>query len=95
MFEIAFTCGDKSDIFRVSYVEKRVVQNTAAGVTDRVEAVGISVRQDNTFFRTLLTLEESVPGKGPAELISRARGTIAASLLETAVASAAAEGMGK
>lgn len=92
-FEIAFSCSDKPDIFRVSYAEKRFTQNTALGVVDRVEAVGISVRQENSYFRTLLTMEESVPTKGAMELVSRARGTIAASLLETAVAAAAAEGM--
>jgi hypothetical protein len=92
-FEIAFSCSDKPDIFRVSYAEKRFAQNTAGGFVDRVEAVGISVRQENSYFRTLLTMEDSVPTKGAMELISRARGTIAASLLETAVATAAAEGM--
>ncbi len=92
-FEIAFSCSDKPDIFRVSYAEKRFAQNTAGGFVDRVEAVGISVRQENSYFRTLLTMEDSVPTKGAMELISRARGTIAASLLETAVATVAAEGM--
>ncbi len=92
-FEIAFSCSDKPDIFRVSYAEKRFAQNTASGFVDRVEAVGISVRQENSYFRTLLTMEDSVPTKGAMELVSRARGTIAASLLETAVATAAAEGM--
>ena len=92
-FEIAFSCSDKPDIFRVSYAEKRFAQNAAGGLVDRVEAVGISVRQENSYFRTLLTMEDSVPTKGAMELVSRARGTIAASLLETAVATAAAEGM--
>lgn len=92
-FELAFTCSDKPDSFRVSYREKRLIQNGAAGVTDRLEAVGLSIRQDNTYLRTLLTLEESVPGKGPAELISRARGTIAASFLETVAGSGSSEGM--
>lgn len=92
-FEIAFTCSDKPDIYRVNYVEKRIVRNALSGLTDRLEAVGISIRQDNNFLRTLLTLEESVPGRGPAELISRARGTIAASYLETAVAANSSEGM--
>src|SRR5262249_46144242 len=87
VFEIAFTCGEKPDLYRVSYYEKRVVQNTSSGFTDRVEAVGISIRQDSSFLRSLLTLEDSVPGKAPSELISRASGTVAATFLETAVAS--------
>ena len=90
-FEIAFTCGDKTDAYRVSYQERRIVPNAPAVVTDRLEAVGISIRQDNSFLRTLLTLEESTPGKAPAELLSRARGTIAASFLETALATSSAE----
>ena len=92
-FEIAFTCSDKPEIFRVNYAEKRFAQNTATGILDRVEAVGISVRQENSYFRTLLTMEDSVPMKGVTELVSRAHGTIAVSFLETAVATAAAEGM--
>lgn len=92
-FEIAFMCSDMPDTYRVSYLEKRIVQNTSAGVTDRLEAVGISIRQGNSYFRTLLAMEESVPGKGPAELISRAHGAIAVSFLETAMALASAEGM--
>jgi hypothetical protein len=90
-FEIAFTCSDKTDAYRVSYLERRVVPNAPAVVTDRLEAVGISIRQDNSFLRTLLTLEESTPGKVPSELLSRARGTIAASFLETALGSSAGE----
>ena len=86
-FEIAFTCSDKTDTYRVSYQERRIVPNAPSVVTDRLEAVGISIRQDNSFLRALLTLEESAPGKSPMELLSRARGTIAASFLETALAS--------
>ena len=93
-FEVAFACSEKPDSYRVSYVEKRIVQNNSTGVSDRLEAVGISIRQDNTFLRTLLTLEESVPGRGAAELISRARGTIAVSFLETAVSGGSSDGMG-
>jgi len=85
-FEIAFTCGDKPDAYRVSYQERRIVPNSPAIPTDRLEAVGISIRQDSSTSRTLLSLEESVPGKTPSELLSRARGTIAASFLETALA---------
>jgi hypothetical protein len=71
----------------VTYQEKRFFPNSPAIATDRLEAVGISIRQDSSFLRALLTLEESVPGRVPAELISRARGTIAASYLQTALAS--------
>jgi hypothetical protein len=85
-FEIAFTCSNKTDAYRVSYQERRIVPNAPAVVTDRLEAVGISIRQDNAFLRTLLTLEDSTPGKAPSELLSRAHGTIAASFLETALA---------
>ena len=85
-FEIAFTCSDKPDTFRVSYLEKRFLPNSPVVATDRLEAVGISIRQDNSYLRALLTLEESVPGRVPAELVSKARGTIAASYLQTAVA---------
>ena len=90
-FEIAFTCGDKTDAYRVSYQERRIVPNSPLVATDRLEAVGISIRQDNSFTRTLLTLEESTPGRAPAELLSRARGTIAAAFLETALASSPLE----
>ena len=90
-FEIAFTCSNKTDTYRVSYQERRIVPNAPAMVTDRLEAVGISIRQDNAFLRTLLTLEDSTPGKVPSELLSRAHGTIAASFLETALALPAGE----
>jgi hypothetical protein len=90
-FEIAFTCSNKTDAYRVSYQERRIVPNSPLVATDRLEAVGISIRQDNSFKRTLLTLEESTPGRAPAELLSRARGTIAASFLETALASSPME----
>ena len=85
-FEISFTCGDKPDTYRVSYHEKRFLPNSPAIVTDRLEAVGISIRQENSYLRALLTLEESVPGRVPAELVSKAQGTITASFLQTAVA---------
>jgi hypothetical protein len=90
-FEIAFTCSNKTDAYRVSYQERRIVPNAPAVVTDRLEAVGISIRQDNAFLRTLLTLEDSTPGKAPSELLSRAHGTIAASFLETALATPGTE----
>jgi len=90
-FEISFTCSDKSDTFRVHYQEKRILQNSPIVATDRLEAVGISIRQDNSFLRTLLTLEDSIPGKAPAELLSHARGTIAASYLETAAAAGSSD----
>lgn len=87
MFEIAFSCSDKSDTYRVLYQEKRIVPNSPSIPTDRLEAVGISVRQSGSLLRTILTLEESTPGRGGGELISRARGTIAATFLETVVGS--------
>jgi hypothetical protein len=90
-FEIAFACGDKTDAYRVSYQERRIVPNSPLVATDRLDAVGISIRQDNSFTRTLLTLEESTPGRAPAELLSRARGTIAAAFLETALSSSPIE----
>jgi hypothetical protein len=92
-FEIAFTCSNKPDTYQVAYQEKRIVPNAPAVVSDRLDAVGISIRHDNSFLRTLLTLEESVPGKAPAELLSRARGTISASYLQTAAAAAPQESM--
>jgi hypothetical protein len=85
-FEISFTCGERPDTYRVSYHEKRFVANSPVVVTDRLEAVGISIRQENSYMRALLALEDSVPGRVPTELVSRARGTIAASFLQTAVA---------
>ena len=90
-FEISFTCSNKPDTYQVAYQEKRIVPNSPVVVSDRLEAVGISIRQENSFLRTLLTLEESIPGKAPAELLSRARGTISASFLETAAASSSLE----
>ena len=90
-FEISFTCSDKSDAYRVNYQERRIVQNAPVVVTDRLEAVGISVRQENSFLRTLLTLEETIPGKVPAELLSKARGTVSATFLQTAAASSSIE----
>jgi hypothetical protein len=84
-FEIAFTCADKPDTYRVSYQEKRTVPNSPLVATDRLEAVGISIRQNNSLMRTLLTLDDSAPGKRPAELISSAHGTVAASFLQTVV----------
>jgi hypothetical protein len=92
MFEIAFTCSDKPDTYRVAYLEKRIAQTNSSGLADRLEAVGISIRQDNAFLRTLLTVEESASGKG-SELVTRARGTIAASYLEMAGASPSTERM--
>jgi hypothetical protein len=90
-FEISFTCGDKPDAYRVSYQERRIVPNAPLVVTDRLEAIGISIRQENSFLRMLLTLEESTPGKAPAELLSKARGIVAASFLETAAAASSSE----
>ncbi len=90
-FEISFTCSNKLDIFQVTYLEKRIVPNSPVVVSDRLEAVGISIRQENSFLRTLLTLEESIPGKTPAELLSKARGTISVSSLAMAAASSTAE----
>jgi hypothetical protein len=90
-FEISFTCSNKPDTYQVNYLEKRIVPNSPVVVADRLEAVGISIRQENSFLRTLLTLEESIPGKAPAELLSRARGTISASFLETAAAASSLE----
>ena len=90
-FEIAFTCSEKSDAYRVLYQERRLVQNSPSIPTDRLEVVGILIRQDNTSMRSLLTLEESIPGKSPTELLSRARGTVSASFLETVVTSSSGD----
>jgi hypothetical protein len=90
-FEIVFTCSDKPQSYRVAYQERRIAPNSPPLATDRLEAVGISVRQINGALRTLLMLEESLPGKGPAELLSRAHGTVPASFLETAVAASSNE----
>ena len=90
-FELAFTCGDKTDAYRVTYHEKRIVPNSAPITTDRLEAVGISIRQENSFLRALLTMEDSMPGSGAGELVSRARGMVAASFLETVIAAAAGD----
>jgi hypothetical protein len=90
-FEISFTCSNKPDTYQVAYLEKRIIPNSTLVVSDRLEAVGISIRHENSFLRTLLTLEESIPGKAPAELLSRARGTISASHLETAAITSSLE----
>ena len=90
-FEISFTCSNKPDTYQVAYQEKRIVPNSPVVVSDRLEAVGISIRQENSYLRTLLTLDESVPGKAPAELLSRAHGAISASYLEMAAASSPSE----
>jgi hypothetical protein len=58
----------------LSNQERRIVPNAPLVVTDRLEAIGISIRQENSFLRMLLTLEESTPGKAPAELRHWAHG---------------------
>lgn len=81
-FELAFACGDHPGLYRVTYLEKRMVANPAAGGFDRLEAVGISVRQNNLPQRSMLVVDESVPDDGKTEMSSRARGTVPASFLE-------------
>ncbi len=81
-FELAFSCSEKPDSYRVTYREKRIMANSPAGAADRLEAVGISARQNNSPQRSMLIVDESYPAHGVAELLSRARGTVPASFLE-------------
>jgi hypothetical protein len=84
-FELAFSCSEKPDSYQVTYREKRIMANSPAGAADRLETVGISVRQSNSPQRSMLIVDESNPANGVAELLSRARGTVPASFLEMVV----------
>jgi hypothetical protein len=100
-FELSFSCSETPDSYRVTYREKRIMANSPTGAADRLEAVGISVRQNNSPQRSILSVDESTPANGTAELLSRARGMVPASLLETvamtpsadAVASSSQQGL--
>jgi hypothetical protein len=81
-FELAFGCDEKPGSYRVTYREKRSMANAPAGAADRLETVGILVRQNNSPQRSTLIVDESSPTNGMAELLSRARGTVPASFLE-------------
>jgi hypothetical protein len=81
-FELAFGCSEKPGMYRVTYREKRSVSNSPSSAADRLEAVGISVRQNNSPQRSMLIVDESSPAVGMAELLSRAQGTVPVSFLE-------------
>ena len=86
-FEIAFTCSDKPDTYRVSYHERRVRPQFARD-RDRSPRGGGDFDPARAFVpASLLTLEESAPGTGSRGAVVQARGTIAASYLQTALAS--------
>lgn len=93
-FELAFGCSEKPDSYRVTYREKRSIANSPSGAADRLEAVGIAVRQHHTPQRSMLIVDESHPANGVAELLSRARGLVPASFLETVVTTPSGETVG-
>jgi hypothetical protein len=82
-FELAFSCGERADVYQVDYRERRTLPPSSS---DRLDAVGISARNSRELMRTLLKVASSNAGKPPAELVSSAQGIVSGALL-AAVAS--------
>jgi len=73
-FEIALFCGTAPGTMQIFYSEKRT---SASGSPDRVAGVMIAVGRE----REALTVESSVAGKAPGEMVSTAKASVPASYL--------------